>query len=124
MQMLTVLVMEDDAIIAMLLNEVLVAMGHQVCATAATESEAIRAATIHHPDLMIVDEQLRFGSGLAAVETIIKRTPIPYLFVTGDSAKVRAQLPDAVIIQKPYSQGQLARAMEKAANSCTPWPSP
>src|SRR3954462_9634135 len=62
MKALRVLVVEDDALIAMLLTELLAGMGHDVCATAATEAEAVIAATRYRPDLMIVDAGLASGS--------------------------------------------------------------
>jgi DNA-binding response OmpR family regulator len=64
----TVLVVEDNAIIGMLLAEVLAGMGHDVCAIEATESDAATAAVRCRPDLMIVDVQLGDGSGVSAVE--------------------------------------------------------
>jgi CheY-like chemotaxis protein len=62
MKALRVLVIEDDALIALLLSELLAGMGHDVCATAATEAEAVRAATRYRPDLMIVDAGLGRGA--------------------------------------------------------------
>jgi two-component system, response regulator PdtaR len=50
MQPLRVLVIEDDALIAMLLGEMLSDLGHRVCATAATPAEAIAAARKENPD--------------------------------------------------------------------------
>ena len=72
MKSLRVLVIEDDALIAMLLSELLAGMGHAVCATAATESEAVTAAARYRPDLMIVDAGLGQGSGVSAVEEILR----------------------------------------------------
>ena len=75
MKALRVLVIEDDALIAMLLTEMLAGMGHDVCATAATEAEAVSAATRYDPDLMIVDAGLGRGSGVSAVEEILRAGP-------------------------------------------------
>jgi DNA-binding response OmpR family regulator len=72
MKALRVLVVEDDALIAMLLGEMFPSMGHDVCATAATEAEAVSAATRYHPDLMIVDAGLGRGSGVSAMEEILR----------------------------------------------------
>jgi two-component system, response regulator PdtaR len=63
-----VLVIEDDTLIAMLLADWLAGMGHDVCATAATEGEAVIAAADHRPDPMIVDVGLGRGSGVSAVD--------------------------------------------------------
>ena len=67
MKVLRVLVIEDDALIAMLLSELLAGMGHDVCATAATEAEAVIAAARYRPDLMIVDAGLGRGQWRTAV---------------------------------------------------------
>ena len=68
MRALRVLVVEDNAIIGMLLAEVLAGMGHDVCAIEATEADAVTAAARCRPDLMIVDVQLGDGSGAFAIE--------------------------------------------------------
>ena len=111
---LRVLVIEDDALITLMLTEVLGDMGHGVCATAATPTEAIEAARQHDPDLIISDATLRNGSGIAAVEEIQKSKRLPHLFMTGDPMGVRLALPDAVVIRKPFSAAALFKAIEKA----------
>ena len=70
--------------IAMMLAEVLRELGHEVCATEATEAGAVAAAARHKPDLMIVDDQLRRGSGISAVEQITRSGFIPHVFVSGE----------------------------------------
>ena len=114
MKVLRVLVIEDDALIAMLLSELLVGMGHDVCATAATEAEAVSAATCHRPDLMIVDAGLRRGSGVSAVEEILRAGPLPHVFISGDAERVRTSKPDAIVVRKPFRQAELARAIDMA----------
>ena len=78
MKPLRVLVIEDDAIIGMLLSELLTGMGHGICAIAATEGEAVIAATRHRPDLMIVDASLGrvVGSPLLRKSSGRDRLPI------------------------------------------------
>jgi two-component system, response regulator PdtaR len=114
MKALRVLVVEDDALIAMLLERVLVGMGHDVCATAATEAEAVIAATRYRPDLMIVDAGLRQGSGVSAVEEICRVAPLAHVFISGDAERVRLRQPDAVVVRKPFREAELARAIEIA----------
>jgi two-component system, response regulator PdtaR len=114
MKALRVLVIEDDALIAMLLAELLAGMGHAVCATAATEAEAVIAATRHKPDLMIVDAGLSPGSGVSAVEEILRAGPVAHVFISGDAARVQTRRPDAVVVRKPFRQAELARAIDLA----------
>ena len=120
MKALRVLVIEDDALIAMLLRELLVGMGHDVCATAATEAEAVIAATRHRPDLMIVDARLGRGSGVSAVEEILQAGPVAHLFISGDAEKVQTRQPDAVVVRKPFREAELARAIDMALAAATP----
>ena len=49
MKVLRILVVEDDALIGMLLAEVLVGMGHEVCAIEANEADAVAAAARCRP---------------------------------------------------------------------------
>jgi CheY-like chemotaxis protein len=118
--MLRVLVVEDDALVGLLLAETLGEMGYEVCGIAATEAEAVSAAAIQKPDLMIVDARLGAGSGLTAMDEILLTGYIPHLFVSGNIAKVRAQKPDAMMLQKPYRDTELARAMESALGAMRP----
>jgi CheY-like chemotaxis protein len=114
MKALRVLVIEDDGLIAMLLAELLAGMGHDVCATATTETEAVSAATRYGPDLMIVDVGLGQGSGVSAVEEILRAGPVAHVFVSGDAERVRERKPDAVVVRKPFREAELARAIDLA----------
>jgi CheY-like chemotaxis protein len=114
MQPLRVLVIEDDALIAMMLGEMLSELGHRVCATAATPTDAIAAARREGPDLLLSDVKLRNGSGIDAVEEILRSSPVPHMFMTGDKVGLKLRLPDAVVVGKPFSAAALAKAIEKA----------
>jgi DNA-binding response OmpR family regulator len=111
MKALRVLVIEDEPLVTMLLTELLAGMGHEVCATAATEAEAVSAAPRERPDLMIVDAGLRAGSGVSAIEEILRTEPIAHVFVSGDAERVRARMPGAVVVRKPFRQAELAKAI-------------
>jgi CheY-like chemotaxis protein len=122
MKALRVLVAEDNAIIGLLLAEMLEEMGYDVCGVEQTEDEAVAAAAKYKPDLMIVDARLGDGSGVAAIRTILQAGPMPHLFISG--ALVEADEPDAVILQKPFHEYQLAQAIDRviAATGATPSP--
>ncbi|SDR54237.1 Response regulator receiver domain-containing protein [Rhizobiales bacterium GAS191] len=117
MRALSVLVVEDDALIAMLFADVLAEMGHDVCAIEATEAGAVAAATRCRPDLMIVDARLAMGSGVSAVEAILRDGFVPHVFVSGDVMSVQALRPGAVVIQKPFREPDLVRAIQRALDA-------
>jgi two-component system, response regulator PdtaR len=119
MKNLRVLVIEDDGLIALLLESVLEGMGHQVCATATTERAAIDAAHRHAPDLVIADARLPSGSGVSAVEEIIRARgeEVAYLFLSGDTAGITARLPGAITLGKPFRKTALAEAIGRALDA-------
>jgi len=114
MKALRILVLEDDAMIGMLLGAMLEEMGHTVCAIVAEETDAVSAAALHRPDLMIVDARLGIGSGLAAMDEILRAGFVPHFFISGNIAKVTAVLPDSVVLEKPFRELQLTRTIELA----------
>jgi DNA-binding response OmpR family regulator len=114
MKALRVLVVEDDAIIGMLLADMLAEMGHSVCAIEVTEADAVAAALRYRPDLMIVDAWLGNGSGVSAVEEIHRTESISHIFVSGDGSGVTGLRPDAVVVQKPFGESDLAQAIQRA----------
>ena len=116
---LRIMVVEDDAVIASLFSEVLEGMGFDVCAVEGNEADAVASAARCRPDLMIVDAQLGTGSGIKAIDEILLNGPMPHLFVTGNSLRVRALRPDAVVIQKPFFEADLARAIEHVVKTAT-----
>ncbi len=109
-----ILIAEDDAMIAMFLEDLLVAMGHEVCAITYDQSETIAAAAQHGPDLMIVDDGLREGSGVLAVAEILKSGFVPHIFATGNFYRVLNHNPDAIVLQKPYNAQALVGAIDRA----------
>jgi two-component system, response regulator PdtaR len=117
MKALRVLVVEDEMLIGMLLADMLGAMGYDVCAVEATEADAVAAAARYRPDLMIVDAGLRDGSGVSAVDEILSTGWIPHVFVSGETSKISAQRPGAIVIQKPFRDADLNRAIQRALDA-------
>lgn len=114
MKTLRILVVEDDAIIATSLAETLEDLGHEICAIAATEADAVMQASTHRPDLIIADAGLSEGSGISAVATILTTSTVPHIFVTGDITIVHARMPNATVLQKPFFLPELEAAIAEA----------
>jgi DNA-binding response OmpR family regulator len=117
MKALRVLVVEDEMLIGMLLADALGAMGYDVCAVEETEAGAVAAAARCNPDLMIVDARLRQGSGVSAVEEILRTGWIPHVFVSGETSTIQALRPGAIVIQKPFRDMELDRAIQRALDA-------
>lgn len=116
---LRILVVEDEAIIAMFLTDLLGGMGHEVCTTVETEAAAVEAAARYLPDLMIIDGNLQEGSGVLAVAEILRTQFVPHIFVTGDVYRLDAN-PGAIVVGKPFSLHHLERAIDRALATVAP----
>jgi DNA-binding response OmpR family regulator len=114
--MLKVLIVEDELIIADLVEETLVSEGYTVCGIARTVDDAVALGRLHHPDLAVIDLRLAnggFGSDIAPQWSDQQRVGI--LYATGNPAYLT---PDAVgqgCLTKPYSIRDLLRSLEIVA---------
>lgn len=117
MKPLQILLVEDDAVIAMSLADLLSGLGHTVCAFAETEAEAVAAAVRCRPDLMIVDANLYESSGISAVAQILLGGFVPHIFMTGDPYQVQELAPGVVILRKPFKLHELISAIELSSQS-------
>jgi len=115
-----IVIVEDDFLIGMLLTDMLEMLGHEVCANESTEAGAVAAEAKWRPSLMIVDAQLREGSGLSAVEKILRDRAIPIIFVTGDVYSVLKARPQAVVVEKPFTESCLISALQRASADTRP----
>ena len=111
---LRIVIVEDDALIAMDLADLLIGMGHDVRAIAYTEAEGVAAAFRCEPNMMIVDGHLAEGSGVSAMRQILARGFVPHLYITGDPLQLLQLAPDAVIVAKPFTMNDLASGIAKA----------
>jgi two-component system, response regulator PdtaR len=112
--MARILIVEDEAIIGMLLSEVLAGLGHDVIGVAATEAAATALDAEYLPDLLIVDAGLTSGSGVSAVDSILTTRSVRHIFTTGDALKVRLLKPDAIVLEKPFHETELTDAIVRA----------
>jgi CheY-like chemotaxis protein len=115
MTALKVLIVEDDAIIGLLLAEMLGDMGYDVCAVATTEEDAVAEAARSRPGLMIVDEQLLEGSGLSAVDRILRTRAVPCVLTSG--APMHRKRPGTTTLQKPFLEADLVKAIQRVVGA-------
>lgn len=117
---LRILVAEDEPLLAMLLEDVLKEMGHDVCAIESTEAGTVAAGLRFRPDVMVVDPGLVQGSGISAVAEILRTLFIAHVFVTGETLLGRPLHPRAVVLQKPFREVDLASAIDRAMLGADP----
>jgi CheY-like chemotaxis protein len=111
-----VLVIEDEPLIALDLQRVLEALGHSVT-IARTHEDALRAAEISNPGLVIADIRLADGSsGLDAVDDLLGRLTVPVIFVTAFPERLTTGLrPEpAFLIRKPFREEAVKATVSQA----------
>jgi two-component system, response regulator PdtaR len=117
-----VLIVEDEALIAMHLELLVEDFGHQVCAIAVSTAEAIAEAAAHLPDVALMDIRLAGGSsGIDAAREIHARHGLRCIFLSANldaaaRAAVRAYEP-VDFVGKPILPAQLQRALERVSPS-------
>jgi DNA-directed RNA polymerase specialized sigma24 family protein len=112
-----VLIIEDEAVIAMDLSDLVTAAGHDVCATATTAASAVEAAKRERPDLVLADIQLADGSsGIDAVKEILASFEVPVIFITAfpDRLLTGERPEPTFLITKPYSPDTVRAAVSQA----------
>lgn len=107
----TVLVVEDNMIIALEAEAVLVALGAEAVDTAASVREALRLIEAAPPDRALLDVNLGSETSVAVARRLAE-LGIPYAFATGygESFRIPPDLGAVPVIKKPYEAEALRRA--------------
>ncbi len=115
----TVLIVEDEGIVAKDLSNRLLKLGYEVCGIAAQAHQAIQMARDLKPGLILMDIQLD-GSpdGIEAAEIIQRAHDIPVIYLTAHSdpatlARAKLTGPSGYIL-KPFEERELAIQIELA----------
>jgi DNA-binding response OmpR family regulator len=109
-----ILVVEDDAFIAMELGERLADMGHAVLGPAHTIAEAEALIARERPDAALLDANLD-GQSSVGLGVALVGQGVPIAFCTGyDRVKgAPPELASAPILVKPYSDAELKATLAK-----------
>jgi CheY-like chemotaxis protein len=108
---LRVLVLEDEPIVAMMLEDMLVELGCHVIGPASTLQEGLGLATGGDFDVAVLDININ-GQRSDPIARVLDTQGKLYTFATGYGI---AGLPDSAcqrVIHKPYTLDQLAHALE------------
>jgi DNA-binding response OmpR family regulator len=111
--MLKVLIVENDAMIADYLEEVLEEAGYEVCGIAETVDEAITMGRTHRPDLGVIDLRLADGGfGTEVAAALCQDAGFGVLYSTGNPNHPLLQgAPGTACLAKPYSPDALLVAL-------------
>jgi PAS domain S-box-containing protein len=104
-----VLLVEDEALVAMMIQDFLTESGHSVIGPISRASEAVEAARASDYDAAILD--INLGDGMAyPVADILSARGIPFVFVTGYEADtIDDRFNGVPVLQKPIERQMLQR---------------
>jgi DNA-directed RNA polymerase specialized sigma24 family protein len=112
-----VLIIEDEAFIALDLEALVESLGHRVIGTARTREEALAIAQDKRPGLILADIQLADGSsGLDTVNDLLESFEVPVIFITAYSERfLTGERPEpAFLIAKPYQPAMVSAILSQA----------
>lgn len=110
-----VLIIEDEALIALSIEMALEEAGATSFDFADSEEDAVAAARAHRPDVITSDVALREGTGPHAVRTIHgEMGEMPVIFLTGTPDDCIPCNPPGSILSKPFVADTLVRAYHRA----------
>jgi CheY-like chemotaxis protein len=116
-----VLIIEDEALVALELTQLMAGMGHAVLGPVATRLQACRSAAEGAPSLVLANVRLRGGDdGIEAVREIWRFRPVPVIFVTAYPDRLGAlgrDRPPLRVVRKPFQARALVQAVEASIAS-------
>lgn len=113
----SVLIIEDEPLISMQLEDLVRSLGHDICGTAATRTQAQQVVAENTPGLVLADIQLADGSsGLDAVDDILEIDSVPVIFITAYPERLlTGDRPEPTyLITKPFQETTVRTAISQA----------
>ena len=117
---LRILIVEDEAITAMHIEDILLDLGHIVADTVESGPAAVAAASRLRPDLLLIDIRLAKGTdGIAAALEIRHSLGIPLVFMsahTDPATRKRADTAEPLgYLVKPFAVDQVTTLLDRVA---------
>jgi CheY-like chemotaxis protein len=111
---LKILVVEDEAIVSFLVEDMLLALGCAEVWQAGSVDQALALLANGRPDAAVLDVNLS-GTLVYPVAERLAQLRVPFFFATGYGQNgIAPEWSQKPVIQKPFDQGALERALEAA----------
>lgn len=109
----SLLIAEDEQIIALGMEMLLTDAGYDICGIARTAPEAIALAQEFHPDLALLDVRLAENTDGTDAARALRHLAIPSILITGHLDALQAQACGAFgLLKKPYDPRRLLQMIE------------
>ncbi len=106
-----VLVVEDEFLVAMMLEDMLVELGCTIAGVAAKPADAIELIASTQIDAAVLDVNLN-GADSFPVAAALRNRGVPFIFATGyGGSRLTPEFSDYVVVEKPYRLKDLSEAL-------------
>lgn len=105
-----ILVVEDEALVAAMVADMLEELGAEVVGPAGTLNEGLQLARVKPIDVAVLDVNLR-GERIDPIADVLDGRGIPFVFATGYGAAPAGPWAGAPTIDKPYATEKLAELL-------------
>ena len=110
----SILIVEDEPLIAMMLEDFILSLGHEVSGSCDSVSSALREIEANEFDLAILDVNLK-GESVWPVATALRQRGTPFVLATGGHVDPPpAEFASAPMIEKPYTIDRVTPIIEAA----------
>lgn len=112
-----ILIVEDEAIIAAFVEDMLEELGATVVGPAFSVAQALKLAESATLDAALLDVNVR-GESIVPVRDILRGRRVPLVFATGYGAERSREVTEgAAVVDKPYSKDRIAKALAESLES-------
>ena len=107
------LIIEAQPLISMMMEEELRQLGFTSFDTAASQDDAVAAATRQCPDLITASVRLLDGCGIKAVKIICAHKSIPTVYIASNPEEAEEAALGNIVIAKPVAREELQQAVQR-----------
>lgn len=108
-----ILIVEDEALVAMLVEDALEEAGFGVIGPVRSVAQALEALETEQPDAAVLDLNLAGENSVAVADALVARG-IPFVVATGyGAAGLPATHRDALVLPKPYDPADLTAILAR-----------
>jgi DNA-binding response OmpR family regulator len=111
---LKILIVEDEALVAMLVEDALTLHGHRVVGIADTQAAALALADADRPDIALCDVRLAQGDSGTSVARALAERGVPCLFLSGNCPAAADHPLIIGCVAKPFHTASLGLAVAAA----------
>lgn len=107
-----ILVVEDEALVLMMLEDMLAELGVSIVGPAMTIPDALKLAEKATLDAAVLDVNVR-DERIDPVAELLRARGIPFVFATGYGQGIARTAQGAPIVDKPYTKDRLQVALDR-----------